>query len=699
MTLSFILWFDLVVALSIGLLMFIDYRRYRIVTFKQLMAVFLISAVKSAALIAIGFFNVDLMTVTSGATTSVQINPAKYPLYQLNYFIFQYLDIIYALGICHLFLYARKTAEEHSTKSARTAMWIQGVIATLIALFVAGTSWLQGNPETFVTTNRVVEFLKTSIVSRSLLAAWKIAILITTWIIIASIYGYIANILKTIYRYKKRLVAILIVEMAFTFIAVLSPDLILTQPTWFVVRAAFFVLFMVAFAFANHTDYIESIQDRVVSLVKEKDMIVTLMKEISAIVGSGDIEQDIVIRKIVEDSVKGTGARGGAALLKDPITNRLIVKHVNGLYPPTKTIKVTAGLTLTESIIVGKFQSEKIAVGEGYLGKVAEKGEPIFIPDISKDPNFEQTLPDYIKVQSFIAVPLKSKDDIFGVLTVIDDSKLFQENDLSLLETLGEQAAITIKQLQMYQQVLEKKQAEKEISVAAEIQSSLIPHTFPNAERYDIYGFSIPAKGVGGDYYDYIDFSNNKIALTMFDVSGKGVPASLIMVMIRSILRTIASLNQDTREVLIKLNDTIAGEIVEDRYATGYYLLFDAEKGIMSYTNAGHGPLMLYRSNQDNFEFLDTDGMPVGIMSGVEYGQNYTILEKGDIAVLYTDGITEAMNMAHEEFGMERFKEVIRKYKRETARDIANKILEAVTSFAGAAPQHDDETLLVLKYK
>ena len=167
----------------------------------------------------------------------------------------------------------------------------------------------------------------------------------------------------------------------------------------------------------------------------------------------------------------------------------------------------------------------------------------------------------------------------------------------------------------------------------------------------------------------------------MFDVSGKGVPAALIMVMIRSILRTIASLEEETRDLLTKMNNIISEEIVEDRYATGFYLLFDAERGIMSYTNAGHGPLLVYRSKQDKFEFLDTAGMPVGIMSGVEYGQEYTTLERGDIAVLYTDGITEAMNLTHEEFGMDRTQEVIRNNKSGTARDIANRILENVNRF------------------
>lgn len=693
---NFYFWLDIIVALFMGLLMIIDFRRYKLNIFLLMFSIYLFVFIKSGIYLLIGFTDVKFIEQILNNSISRILDPSLQPLYDFKYFIFQYVETIFTLSIMYAFIFARRNAEEMNNKGVKTSMVLQYLVASLFAGVVIFLSVSNGNKETFQTAIPFVEFVKSNIFGKLIFVAWRLILLVVTWIVIASVYGYVATLLKVISRYKKRLFMFIMVEMFFTLMSLFIN--FYTNPVWFLIHDIS-LLILTVFAFANHSGYIESIQDRVVNLNKEKDMIITLMKEISNIVGSGDIELDTIIRKIVEDSVKGTASRGGAALLKDPITNRLIVKHVSGLYPPTKPFKSTQGLTLTESIIVGKFQSERIAMGEGFLGKVAQTGEAVYIPDVSKDDSYVQTLLEYIKVQSFIAVPLKTKDDVFGVLTVIDDAKLLQENDLSLLETLGEQAAITIKQIQMYQQVLEKKQAEKEISVAAEIQSSLIPHTFPTAERFDIYGFSIPAKGVGGDYYDYIEFGNNKIALTMFDVSGKGVPASLIMVMIRSILRTIASLNQETKDVLIKLNDTIAGEIVEDRYATGFYLLFDAEKGIMSYTNAGHGPLMLYRADADDFEFLDTDGMPIGIMSGVEYGQNYTIIAKNDIAILYTDGITEAMNVTHEEFGMDRFKEVIRKYKRESAREIANKILEAITSFSGAAPQHDDETLLVMKSK
>ncbi len=547
---------------------------------------------------------------------------------------------------------------------------------------------------TYQTTNGLIEFAK-SVPFQGILIGWKILLLIFTIRSIASIYGYIANILKSISENKGLVYAYSIMSILF-YIA--SP-ILYSQPYWFSFEVVTLILFSI-FTLRVHNRYITDFEEMVENLEREKNIIIDLMRDISAIIGAGDFELDTVIQHIVDASVQGArDARGGTILLKDAVTNRLIVKYVNGLYPPTKPFKIVSGMTLTESVIVEKLKSEKIAVGEGLLGQVVESGEPIYIPDVLKDERFVQTIKDTMTVTSFIAVPLRSKDEVFGVLSVVHDELPLLESDLSLIETLGEQAAITIKQIQMYQEILDKKQAEKELGVAGQIQASLVPHTFPESGKFEMFAFSIPAKGVGGDYYDYIQFSDNKIAVTMFDVSGKGVPAALIMVMIRSILRTIASLEEDTKEILTKLNNTISEEIVEDRYATGFYLLFDAEKGIMSYTNAGHGPLILYRTKRDEFEMLDTDGMPVGIMTGVEYGQNYTTLETGDIAMLYTDGISEAMNEVHEEFGLDRLYNVIRTNKRESARELANKVLEEVNRFVGTAPQHDDETLLIIKMR
>ncbi len=670
---SVVFWIEAVIALFFGLLMLVDTFKYKERMFRLLFFFFLIVVVKSILYIILGL--------------------AHEPKVDLYYLVFQTFEFLYIVMIYYLITSSLKIAEEKSPRGVGIISAGIGFAAVLFTTAIIYISIRNGGSG-FKTNIDFIEAVKTWL-GNWLFIVSKIVIVVLAWRSTRSMASVATSQVRIINSYRRIIYIFFTIELFFNLLTAANLS---HSPIWFFFQCITIILFSF-FAFGTHTGYIEGLKERIVSLVKEKDSLVQLMKEISVVVGSEEFELETVIRAIVDNSVKGTNARGGVILIKDKITNRMSVNYIKGLYPPTKPLKNIQNLTVTENIIIEKLKAEKIAVGEGLLGQVAENGQSIFISDVSKDDRFVQTVSDHIMVSSFMAVPLKTREEVFGVLSVVDDSKFFQENDLSLLETLGEQAAITITQIQMYQEVLEKKQAEKELGVAGEIQASLIPHSFPQSDKFDIFGFSIPAKGVGGDYYDYIDFGNNKVVLTMFDVSGKGVPAALIMVMIRSILRTVASLNEDTKDVIARLNNTIAEEIVEDRYATGFYLLFDAEKGIMSYTNAGHGPLILFRAATDDFEFLDTEGMPIGIMSGVDYGQSYTILEKGDIAILYTDGISEAMNLNHEEFGLERFKEVVRINKREGAREICNRVLESVTSFCGTAPQHDDETLLVLKSK
>ncbi|MGB9621617.1 MAG: PP2C family protein-serine/threonine phosphatase, partial [Brevinematia bacterium] len=392
-------------------------------------------------------------------------------------------------------------------------------------------------------------------------------------------------------------------------------------------------------------------------------------------------------------------SKASAILLKDPTGNTLSVRYVKGLFPPVKPIKVDQSVVLKESQIVDIFKSTKISVGETYIGIPAATGEPLFIKDAEDDPRVLQTAKGIADIKSVIVVPLKVQDNIMGVLAVLNKSTgvSHTQSDLSLILTLADQAAITIRQFEMYREIVEKKQAERDISIASEIQMSLLPRKFPSTEKLDMYGFSIPAKGVGGDYFDYIKFGPDKVGIIIADVAGKGVPAALIMVMIRSITRTIASLEKDANLIMSQLNNSLSGDIVEDRYATAFYCVLDAERKILNYSNAGHGPLLLFRNKTKEFELLDTEGMPVGIMPDVDYGQDFVILDKGDIGVLYTDGITEAMNEAHDLYGLDRLKNVIYKNHELSSKEISEKILEDVNNFVAGAPQHDDETMIVFK--
>jgi sigma-B regulation protein RsbU (phosphoserine phosphatase) len=689
--------FPLLVAFFFALFMGVQLLTYKDRLFRFLFWFFTFVFFKSLLYEVMGLLNVSFVEEQVGISniTRKVIDPQYTNFYNWRYLIWQVVETFVTVFVARYFIIEKAEAERKKTKGIHLFFGVQIGMIVVSFVLLMGVGLVQAN-QGFSLGIEWADRYVLGFVGRLFLGVWRIGLLVWLWLALGSIYGYTIDLLKPIFRYRPVLFAYVVSEIVFHFFSTLVSYY--AMPGWFVLPWVS-VVAMAIFSFGAQREYVAVLEGKVENLDKEKDIIIQLMRDISAVVGSGELELDVVIKRIVDAAVRGTNARGGAILLKDAVTNRLQVKYVSGVYPPTKPFKIADGMTVTESILVEKFKLERIAAGEGLLGQVMEEGEAIYIPDAVRSSRYVQPVPDYMMVTSFIAVPLKSRDNVFGVLTVIDDARSFLANDLSLVETLAEQAAITIQQIQMYQEVLEKKQAEKEIGVAGEIQSSLIPHSFPDTDKYEMYGFSIPAKGVGGDYYDYIDFGNNKIAMTMFDVSGKGVPAALIMVMIRSILRTIASLDAETKHILERLNDTIAQEIVEDRYATGFYLLYDAEKGLMNYTNAGHGPLILYRASEDTFHFLDTEGMPVGIMPGVTYGQDFVTLESGDLAILYTDGITEAMNLQHEEFGMERLQNVIRTYKRESAREIANKILEEVNRFVGTAPQHDDETLLILKAK
>ena len=562
-------WIEAVIAFFLGFLMLLNHLKYKKnyneQVFSILAIIFFIFFAKSISYIIMNF--TDILWETKGNPPRTGIFEELKSLYNYKYFIWQIIETIFIVVASYSFLIWRKGVDTVKLGGLKTAMWIQVVVLIGLGVFISvlsltssnaikatavwdkakGAKWevIQGYSKTNANVmidvkttedvNQKMEYIiarTTSMIAdpsqkagglavmnefikgdagRMIFVLWKIILLVLAWMSIASIYGYVGNLLQFIDKNKPVLYVFLGIEIFFYLLSILIP--FYAMPFWFGAEIAALIMFAV-FAFRVHFQFIRDIEDEVDNLERARDIIIGLMRDISLIIGSGEFELETVIKEIVDASCKGTEARAGTILLNDPVTNRLQVKYIYGMYPPTKPFKIVSGMTLTESVVIEKFKSEKIAIGEGLLGQVVEKGEAMYIPDVMKDERFIQTIKDHMTVTSFMAVPLKTKDEVFGVLSIVDDAKLFLESDLNLLETLGEQAAITIKQIQMYSEILEKKQAEKEISVAGEIQSSLIPQTFPENSKYDIFAFSIPAKGVGGDYYDYIDFGMNKIAVT-----------------------------------------------------------------------------------------------------------------------------------------------------------------------------------------
>lgn len=258
--------------------------------------------------------------------------------------------------------------------------------------------------------------------------------------------------------------------------------------------------------------------------------------------------------------------------------------------------------------------------------------------------------------------------------------------------------------LLIYQQEMEKKaKLDEQLDIARNIQQSMIPGSGIESDRLSIDGFYKAAAGVGGDYYDFIEIGNGIYGVIISDVAGKGVPASLMMIMIRTNFKSLINSGvQDPARVVTLMNSTLSADISSDRFATLLFGTYNLKNGVFRYTNAGYGPLMIFKQNKGLCYQVNppSGSIPIGVMPDVEYSEEKPIrLQSGDSLYLLTDGILEARNEVKEEYGMARLSNFIPNVAEESSKDIANAIVDDVVSFMGDAEQFDDMTLMVMKLK
>lgn len=383
--------------------------------------------------------------------------------------------------------------------------------------------------------------------------------------------------------------------------------------------------------------------------------------------------------------------------LVDEQGERISVGSLTGFFPPVEPIKIEENTT--PEMLLSRFRANRFRVGKTWVGEAAATGQVLEVRDNLASKTIPQTGGRWCTIRSAYALPLSAKKKVYGVLVAINARSRggFSLRQKRLAGLLASEAGPVLRKLHLYQRVLAMKQAEREFSIALDIQHKLMPQSFPEQDGIQIAAFSRIAKEGGGDYYDLLDFGEGRFGFVCADIAGKGVAASLVMVIIRSIIRSNAIPGRDASDVVGIVNNTVSSEVGEERFASLYYYQFDTRFRTINYCNAGHTPLLLYRADHGSFARLDTDGMPIGIEEDVEYGQASSGLQSGDIAVLFTDGVVEAMNADLEQFGMERLQQCIRENNVLSARELTDKIYEAMNSFVGGAEQHDDATLLLMK--
>lgn len=293
---------------------------------------------------------------------------------------------------------------------------------------------------------------------------------------------------------------------------------------------------------------------------------------------------------------------------------------------------------------------------------------------------------------------LNVKGKELGVIYIIQGEE--QENiksDKETINALAMHVAIAMNNSKMYSELAVKERLGKEISIASNIQKNLLPKNVKIPFKLDKAEYFEPAKEIGGDYYDYNVYDEKNLFITIGDVSGKGVPASLLMTTIRATLKTLCHKDSNVADILINLNNFVCPDMSEEMFVTIFHSLYNSETQTLYYSNAGHNPLLVYKKGRGDVVEETVKGTAIGFFEGYRYKLGKLELQEGDVLVYYTDGITEAENNNKELYGIERLKKVVEENGEKNAEDIKRAILDSVDRYREGYEQVDDITLLVVK--
>lgn len=332
--------------------------------------------------------------------------------------------------------------------------------------------------------------------------------------------------------------------------------------------------------------------------------------------------------------------------------------------------------------------------GKGIVGAVIRTGKSIVCPDVRLDRRYikgrEQTL-------SEIAVPVVLSGHVIGALNLESDQVgTYTESDVEMLQFFANAAAISIERAVLHQQLLQKKVLESQLEIAREVQASLLPKTPPRIPGYEVAGLNLPAYEIGGDYYDYIPFPNGHFGLAVADVSGKGIPAALIMATFRAVLRTQVRNDFELPHIMQSVNRLLADWIGVSGFVTAVYGILDPVAGTYVYANCGHNPPVLLRSD-GGVEMLDRGGAALGVLADAEYETAVVTLAPGDTLVLFTDGVVEAANADGEEFGPDRLLEVLKRTSGATVQKMIRAVVRETRAHSRRHGYHDDFTIVILR--
>lgn len=442
-------------------------------------------------------------------------------------------------------------------------------------------------------------------------------------------------------------------------------------------------------------------------LGNDRQRLLDFMHLMTEALGEGLSRQELQ-QRIVHASILCTGALSACIFERtDRDTMRGVA--VEGLFPPHRPLTegVQRKLMTRAKFIEQVLRSEEFPVGEGLVGRVAASGRAELLADAASDPKIGKHDDAALAVRSVIAVPLVFRGRFFGVLAVTNPAgdHPFTATDFTLMQSLAEQAALALHNAEFLNLQIERTQLDLDLSLARGLQQMLLPRAKAAMVGLDLDARYAPAQKVGGDLYDIIPLSDTRLGIAVADVSGKGIPASLLMAICRTNLRQIAPRHASPAAVLAELNRALAADIQGGLYVTMVYAVIDLAMHQVTFARAGHELPLFVRldpaTGAHRADYVGSGGMPLGLVPDDIFSPSiFDRAEKfgpGDVLVLYTDGITEAPNEEGREFSGARLADTVRMLHNGSAREMNEGILDHVQRFTGVALQRDDFTLVAVK--
>ena len=397
------------------------------------------------------------------------------------------------------------------------------------------------------------------------------------------------------------------------------------------------------------------------------------------------LDLDELLMRLMDEVIGATRAERGFVMLVDS-DGKLTFRAARGMDQQT--------------ITAPEFQ-----ISVGVVEQVAREGKAVLTHNALADERFKRRESVFnLKLRSILCVPLKLKERVLGVIYV--DSRLhvglFSPDDLDLLSSIASSAAIAIENARLYLVAVEQGRMERELSLARQMQSSLLLHPMPQVPGWEFAARWLPAREVAGDYYDFIRLSAEPeaapgLGLVIADVTDKGMPAALFMALTRTVVRVSVDRAASPAEGIAYANRLICAENTGGLFASLFYGQLQPATGQFTYVNAGHNHPLLYRADTGQVTLLKRTGMPLGVDAEAAFAQQTVQLGPGDVLLLYTDGITDALNPREEEFGQERLLQALRHCAADKTVDILTAVEGCLQTFAEGVTPFDDVTLVAVR--